>query len=554
MKLLNCSQICNCLLPILIVLSLFSMSCSSSSDGSDGSGASSSSGIFVDSPVSGLDYKTDTQSGLTDANGRFLFQEGETVTFSIGGLDLGSGIARPVLTPVEIVTGAISANDLKVINLCRLLQSLDVDGDPSNGIEIPEAARELLLSSDAIDFDQSPADFGNDPQVLALLEDLNTMDVFPDIGGRQLVSAADALQHLQGTLAFLDLDNDGYSIFEGDCDDHDGNIYPGAHETPGDNIDSNCDGADNVSGIVTCGPGTISADNTCVPAGGTTCGPGLVEGPDGLCVPAEEFCEPGTKFDGNTGLCISVEGFCEFCQDNPDPNRNVCVWVGEDLVGCECNDFYEEDNGGNCVPSAPTGLQIYPDAAYAGYIWNSDLDWPDQYFRIQLFARAIFADNSVGYPYNGGLTWSSSDPLVATVDENGLLVTEDVEGDMSVTITVTSGDVSGTLIVNVLDTTLVQGVVISDNNYDLIHDGDYTISVEETERWRCLFLDERGTHLYNLSWDAWWLSSNEAVSVPDMDSFQGPFADVSRSAPGPSVITCGIERGSYYVETNTVAQ
>ena len=43
---------------------------------------------------------------------------------------------------------------------------------------------------------------------------------------------------------YLDLDGDGYSEEEGDCDDEDESIHPGAEETPGDGVDSNCDGED----------------------------------------------------------------------------------------------------------------------------------------------------------------------------------------------------------------------------------------------------------------------------------------------------------------------
>jgi hypothetical protein len=41
-----------------------------------------------------------------------------------------------------------------------------------------------------------------------------------------------------------DNDKDGYTFPSSDCDDNNANIHPGAPETPGDNIDSNCDGKD----------------------------------------------------------------------------------------------------------------------------------------------------------------------------------------------------------------------------------------------------------------------------------------------------------------------
>ena len=43
----------------------------------------------------------------------------------------------------------------------------------------------------------------------------------------------------------LDEDGDGFRIEDGDCAPLDPLIYPGAPETPDDEIDANCDGQDN---------------------------------------------------------------------------------------------------------------------------------------------------------------------------------------------------------------------------------------------------------------------------------------------------------------------
>jgi hypothetical protein len=42
-----------------------------------------------------------------------------------------------------------------------------------------------------------------------------------------------------------DLDGDGYTVAEGDCDDNNPNAYPGAAEAADDGIDTNCDGNPN---------------------------------------------------------------------------------------------------------------------------------------------------------------------------------------------------------------------------------------------------------------------------------------------------------------------
>ena len=44
---------------------------------------------------------------------------------------------------------------------------------------------------------------------------------------------------------YVDNDGDGVAVRDGDCDDNDAAINPGATETADDGIDSNCDGEDN---------------------------------------------------------------------------------------------------------------------------------------------------------------------------------------------------------------------------------------------------------------------------------------------------------------------
>ena len=78
-------------------------------------------GVFVDAPVGGLNYQTATMSGITDENGTFKYHEGETVTFMIGDLMLGSAPGSDIMTPIDLVPGAVDETDPTVTNICRLL-------------------------------------------------------------------------------------------------------------------------------------------------------------------------------------------------------------------------------------------------------------------------------------------------------------------------------------------------------------------------------------------------------------------------------------------------
>lgn len=114
-----------------------------------GGGAASASGptavaTFIDAPVEGLSYRSASRSGLTDSHGNFPYTPGETITFSVGNLVLGSvTVTGNKVTPLQIVPDAASASDPRVTRILRALQTLDSDGDLANGIQISAWAREV---------------------------------------------------------------------------------------------------------------------------------------------------------------------------------------------------------------------------------------------------------------------------------------------------------------------------------------------------------------------------------------------------------------------------
>jgi hypothetical protein len=148
-----------------------------------------STGAFIDSAVEGLQYETATRSGTTNSLGEYDYLAGETVTFSIGGIVLGSAIAGSVVTPLSLVPDATNATNPMVTNIVRLLLSLDSDGDPDNGITI---SSEVTTAANDLAVDFSVADLSADDGIISLLNNLPTLT---------LVSESVAQNHFNLTLA-----------------------------------------------------------------------------------------------------------------------------------------------------------------------------------------------------------------------------------------------------------------------------------------------------------------------------------------------------------------
>jgi len=144
-------------------------------------------GVFLDSNVEGLDFSTNSINGTTNANGEFEYEDGETVTFSSYGQTLLFVPGHSVLTPFDNPDDTI--HDHYTINILRFLQTLDTDGDPTNGITLPTVTGTMNLN-----FNQNTSDFENDANVINFITANTNVTVLT-------VSALDAINHFSTTLA-----------------------------------------------------------------------------------------------------------------------------------------------------------------------------------------------------------------------------------------------------------------------------------------------------------------------------------------------------------------
>ena len=96
------------------------------------------------------------------------------------------------MTPITMVAGANVVTDNTVTNIARFLQTIDDDGNPSNGIVITSAVR-AAGAGQVVTFSQSIAAFETDADVLAALADLTTATA---AGQRPLIAAATAQANL----------------------------------------------------------------------------------------------------------------------------------------------------------------------------------------------------------------------------------------------------------------------------------------------------------------------------------------------------------------------
>ncbi|MFK7892101.1 MAG: hypothetical protein AB8B63_14895 [Granulosicoccus sp.] len=122
-------------------------------------------GVLGRTAVEGVFFNTDSQQGVTNSAGEFQYVDGESVTFSIGTLNFPEVSGSPLITPISMGAGA-SDPLVTSSNIARLLQSLDDDDYPYDGISIPASA---ASSSTPLNFDVSIAAFESNPNVINMV-------------------------------------------------------------------------------------------------------------------------------------------------------------------------------------------------------------------------------------------------------------------------------------------------------------------------------------------------------------------------------------------------
>lgn len=167
-----------------VVASTLLVGCgSSTTDAVETTASQALQGQLVDSYVKGATYScADGKVGITALNGEFAC-DNLPVRFQLGGLQLGEIAVMPQdkhIFPQDLVgVDRKDTNDSKVVAIAQLLQSLDSDANPENGIDLNISMVNSIVSK----------------------EDFNTesLDIYLSQAGGTKVDVGEAQKHLERT-------------------------------------------------------------------------------------------------------------------------------------------------------------------------------------------------------------------------------------------------------------------------------------------------------------------------------------------------------------------
>ena len=172
--------------------------------GSSDSSSSSNTGYFVDAPVAGCEYNTSSGiSGVTGEYGKFKYNVGDEVTLKLGKLVLGTSEpgTNDIITPKSLITGdpadtILDINESeKLTLLLQTLQSLDSDGNASNGILIESDVIEALY-----DLNETIHIHDLNESELLQLDTEHDLGLDEDYDGHLDINATEATEHFENEM------------------------------------------------------------------------------------------------------------------------------------------------------------------------------------------------------------------------------------------------------------------------------------------------------------------------------------------------------------------
>lgn len=151
-------------------------------------------GQFIDSEVAGVDYYINgVLAGQTGANGSFNYEAGDIITFKVGNITIGDIAAADINADGKVLPQDLAGvartdtTDPTVVKIAQFLQTLDSDGDATNGITIDATSLAKVDGSGVVDLTTD-----------------NLVDAIDDDVEATIVSADDAILHLNDTTNSLD--------------------------------------------------------------------------------------------------------------------------------------------------------------------------------------------------------------------------------------------------------------------------------------------------------------------------------------------------------------
>ena len=178
----------------IIFISMFIISCSQSDVNTN---KNEDIGYLIDAKVSGVQYECNNIQGITKIDGSFNFDYVcDEIVFKIGAITLASIPSSQIPFDNKFFISDIidnnernDSNNTSVKNIIRLLQTLDEDMNPENGIHISKTTRNNIQDTSAHKI-SSPLISETDLENIIKDSDLN----------RTLVSPIKALVHFEQTL------------------------------------------------------------------------------------------------------------------------------------------------------------------------------------------------------------------------------------------------------------------------------------------------------------------------------------------------------------------